>query len=689
MNHICLDEFENLQFTFDENNFEHKSELERFLKISEFEKIGNKWIFPVTFDEVKFFKKIKSVIKKCSKLNILLNICKKLSKLIETVTSDISFNDVLSGGLKIKNICSVCDKEWKKHDDDQLKDCQKKYHPNISPNFQRKLNPEQKKSVAHLLHMGNAANFSVPGSGKTTITYAALSRWLDDGIINKILVIGPTPSFFPWEDEYRACFGKEPNSLRPNGSDVSKLAKLDGYQMFLMHFATVMHKTEKIIEFLKKPENNVAVIIDESHNIKNIDDDAKWSAAITQIAPFAKRKIILSGTPMPNRAADLWIQINFLWPHENLLGSRRNFKRNTDKHGIRDWQSIIDPLFTRVTKKDLGLEQPKFEYYHVDLQTKQQEIYNVVAERTLNEIYNFKSRHKLQRFRKARLMRMLQVASNPSLLYDQSEEFNLESQCGLSSTLPPSIQTIDPDIYEKIKNYSKTEQIPSKLVQTANLTKKLMANGEKVIIWSNFVRNIKIFQNQLLKEENPIVIHGEISRNNLVEENRDKSIKKFKDDPDPCVLIATPPSLSESVSLHINENRKRVCNHAIYLDRNYNAAQYVQSMDRIHRVGMDLSDDSSFSIEFEDLGVKKERKFKRNQIYYHFIIANNTIDETIHDRLEQKFRSMNEALNDDWPQTLDYDGNSVNISNNSAKNDLISLVTHLKNSVDKSSNNDD
>ena len=57
---------------------------------------------------------------------------------------------------------------------------------------------------------------------------------------------------------------------------------------------------------------------------------------------------------MPNSTADLWIQINFLWPHENLLGSRRNFKRNTDRHGIRDWKSIIDPLFTRVTKKDLG-----------------------------------------------------------------------------------------------------------------------------------------------------------------------------------------------------------------------------------------------------------------------------------------------------------------------------------------------
>lgn len=683
LNSFCLDGFENLEFKFEERpRTPEEKELERFLKIADFELDDDGvWIFATTLNQVKFIKKADSIIKKCIKLDVELDVCNKLSEMIDVAKNDISFKDVLPGGKKIKDFCPICDQKWNNHDEQQLTHCQKKYHPNISPNFKRTLNDEQKKSVDHLLHMGNSANFSVPGSGKTTITYAALSRWMDDGVINKILVIGPTASFFPWEDEYRECFGKDPDVLRPTGSDVDKLEKLD-YEMFLMHFATVMNKTEKIIDFLKKPENNVVVIIDESHNIKNIDDDAKWATAIRQIAPFAKRKIILSGTPMPNGAKDLWVQINFLWPYENLLGLSRNFKKNTDRHGIRDWKSTIDPLFTRITKQDLGLNKPEFQYYHVNLNPDQQEIYNAIAESTLKEIESYSSKHKIQEYRKARLIRMLQVASNPSLLYEQKEEFNLESQCGMSSTLPSSIQSQDTDIYKKIKNFSKEGQIPAKLVQTAELAKKLMANGEKVIIWSNFVTNIRIFENQLLKDQNPIVIYGDISRDVDKEENRDKSIKKFKNSPNPCVLIATPPALSESVSLHINEKKERVCNHAIYLDRNYNAAQYVQSMDRIHRVNMDLSDDSSFTIEVEDSGVKKERTFRRDRVYYHFIIANNTIDESIHDRLKTKFENMNSALNDSWPQTLDYDGNSVIVSDNSANNDLISLVTNLKNSVD-------
>ena len=69
-------------------------------------------------------------------------------------------------------------------------------------------------------------------------------------------------------------------------------------------------------------------------------------------------------------------------------------------------------------------------------------------------------------------------------------------------------------------------------------------------------------------------------------------------------------------------------------------------------------------------------------ILKNFIIANNTIDESIHDRLKTKFENMNSALNDSWPQTLDYDGNSVIVSANSANNDLISLVSNLKNTVD-------
>ena len=44
---------------------------------------------------------------------------------------------------------------------------------------------------------------------------------------------------------------------------------------------------------------------------------------------------------------------------------------------------------------------------------------------------------------------------------------------------------------------------------------------------------------------------------------------------------ANPAAAGEGISLHT------VCHHAIYVDRSFNATEFMQSMDRIHRYGLD------------------------------------------------------------------------------------------------------
>ena len=85
------------------------------------------------------------------------------------------------------------------------------------------------------------------------------------------------------------------------------------------------------------------------------------------------------------------------------------------------------------------------------------------------------------------------------------------------------------------------------------------------------------------------------------------------------VLVANPAACGEGISLH------KVCHHAIYLDRNYNAAQYLQSEDRIHRLGL-----------------------KKNQhTYVEIVCCKNSIDVSVHDRLRRKVARMADVLNDD------------------------------------------
>ena len=104
------------------------------------------------------------------------------------------------------------------------------------------------------------------------------------------------------------------------------------------------------------------------------------------------------------------------------------------------------------------------------------------------------------------------------------------------------------------------------------------------------------------------------------------------------------------------EVKKKVCSNAIYLERNYNGAQFMQSMDRIHRLGM-----------------KQDTK-----VVYHCIIGKRTIDEKIDERLWEKWADINDALNDSWPRILDYDGTSEFITREESDKDFKSLVDHLK-----------
>lgn len=606
-----------------------------------------KFVLKKSGDQVKFFNTAKAFVKyfsdnpKFGKLEVSDEIQRNLED--KQQETDL-FEEALQKGQEVKN-----------HNFGE---------PVLGSDFKRELKDFQKMSVAHLLAVQNAANFSVPGSGKTTMTYAALSKWIEDGIIEKIMVICPTAAFMPWEDEYEGCFGKKPRVLRVKGEYAEILDNIgDAYDLFILHYHTSNTKRIELMRFLKKYKT--ALIVDESHRIKNPNLGA-WSSAALFLAQYATRRIILSGTPMPNNYQDLWTQITFLWPHDQPLGNQSRYNDYVKKRGLnKEHKETLNALFSRIMKKDLNLPKPEFIPHYVELGDHQRQIYDIIATKTLEEIDSLEEQSRLQRFRMAKMIRLLQSASNPSLLYEMSHEFDVNSplfdspQQMVSAELGFDVDSIDNadlkslPISEKIANYSKLE-IPSKIRKVASLTKELVEKNEKVLIWSSFLLNMKIYQEDVLKEFDPVIINGEISKDPDVVPNRDELVRKFKEDPDCKVLIATPASLGESVSLHKNSKEESVCRNAIYLDRNFNGAQFMQSVDRIHRIGMP-----------NDVFVK-----------YHLIIGKNTIDEQIHKRLWEKWEDMTNALNDPFLQEITFD--VVHESQDEFEKDYNSLVQHLR-----------
>ncbi len=478
------------------------------------------------------------------------------------------------------------------------------------PNFIRNLKPYQIESVKHIVEVENAANFSVPGSGKTTIVYAAYSILKSEGLIDKLFVIGPRSSFMPWEEEYIGCFGETPEVLRITGTKLERNRKYhsaDDYELFLATYHMAYNDLNEIIDLLRKYK--VMVVLDESHNIKRFEG-GHWADEIIKLAPFAKRRVVLTGTPMPHGILDIWTQMTFLWPQKNLLLEREQFKSyiETDKD-LLEIREKLSPLYCRIKKSDLDLPIPEFIRIKIPLSPIQKTIYDAIAVKILHELVKIpEDRMGLRQWRRATLIRLLQAASNPTLLAKYSSEFDI----------PP----MDPSglqISQIIEKYPKYE-IPAKFELTEKLVRKQVSNKQKVIIWTSFIHNIEMLRKKL-EDLSPICIFGDVPRDEdeNAEYNRELLIEDFKTSSTKNVLIANPGATAESISL------QRTCHNAIYFNRTFNGAQYLQSLDRIHRIGLKPNE----------------------KITYTILISENTIEEVVNSRLEEKLQQMLKFLNDD------------------------------------------
>lgn len=134
-----------------------------------------------------------------------------------------------------------------------------------------------------------------------------------------------------------------------------------------------------------------------------------------------------------------------------------------------------------------------------------------------------------------RLLRLVQIASNPALVDD----------------------TYDRE--------------PGKMGYLRDLIQEVYSKGEKCIVWTSFTANADWLQREL-KEFGSCKVHGKMKI-----EDRNRAVSRFKTEPQTGVLIATPGAAKEGLTL-------TVANHVIFYDRSFALDDYLQAQDRIHRI---------------------------------------------------------------------------------------------------------
>jgi len=499
----------------------------------------------------------------------------------------------------------------------------------------RTLYPLQLLSAFHMAFAQNVCNFSVPGSGKTSIVYGAYTYLNslpneDPKYVDKLLIIGPISSFAPWENEYRACFGKAVNSFRISGNnEITRDGKLEHLysskptELTLIFHGGVDSYQSDLIDFLKR--NKTMVVVDEAHRIKN--PEGVWGQSVTEISKYAISRIVLTGTPVPNGYQDIYNLYKFIYPFkfkeilqfhlQNLEDMTKNSLPNSSR--VQRLKDNLSPFFIRIKKGDLKLPPVSEKIIPVNMNVLQREIYDFIESEYIPSFQRDNSATVKDILNRAKLIRLRQASTNPSLLLKPLQESLEEFDPDFKITEDVDEYIDDSEFIERIRNYPKheTPEKFSKIFQLIN--SDILPKNGKVIIWTIFIQNAE--ELQLYLDKNKITSRLLIGK--IEQAQREITIEKFNN-PDNLefqVVIANPFSVAESISLH------KGCHNAIYLERDYNCSNFLQSKDRIHRVG--LSEDQETN--------------------YYYFISKNSVDEVINNRLRIKIERMEEIINDDIP----------------------------------------
>lgn len=459
------------------------------------------------------------------------------------------------------------------------------------PGLRKRLTVEQIENVLCLLDMPNGSNFSVPGAGKTLTTLSLWAVNRNGNAANKLLVICPRSAFESWEWELSDSFTFNASVIRYSGGPVDTTA-----DVVLVNFEQLENSAKLSMFERFVGSQNVHLVIDEAHRIKGGGRSVRWRACRT-ISELADRVDVLTGTPMPNGPADLQALFAVTWPKL----SRRQLNADALSKMKRKTS------FVRTTKAELGLPPVNLKTVIGEPTVLHQQILDALRDRYAG-IFDLSITESQNLARKGRaVMSMLAATSNPGLLV--RKEFN-EIEYGL--TWPPLDIQQDESLGNLIGNYLKHE-IPWKFQFVVDQVGQLAAEHRKVIIWSSFVGNIAALKRYLTKFE-PAVVYG-----GTIQQERELEISRFRSDPNCMVLLTNPQTLGEGISLHME------CNDAIYLDRTYNAGLYLQSLDRIHRLG--LAPDVETNVTF--------------------LTTNSSIDVRIAQRLEVKIANLSLFLDDE------------------------------------------
>lgn len=411
------------------------------------------------------------------------------------------------------------------------------------------MRPYQKDGFDFLCHLTRAKLGGIladdMGLGKTLQTLSWMA-WLRDQQGNNprpTLVICPASVLHNWRREAEKFTPHLKVLVLESGAARHNLRKqIPQHDIIVTNYALLRRDLEALQKF-----SFSAVILDEAQFIKNP------AAQITQSVKQLKsdQRLALTGTPLENRLLDLWSIVDFIQP--GYLGTQEHFHETYQPRGEGNAEQVastqriarrrlaakLRPLMLRRLKKQVAKDLPdrieerrdcdlgdlQRKLYLAELRRSREQVAQIVAEKGLNK----SKMHVL-----AALTRLRQICCHPTLVGNDS----------------PS---------------GKTETL-------FELLEPLLAQGQKVLIFSQFVQMLKVLEGECKLRNIPThILTGETKERQTI-------VQAFQNETQAAVFLLSLRAAGTGLNL-------TTASYVVLYDPWWNPAVEAQAIDRSHRIG--------------------------------------------------------------------------------------------------------
>ncbi len=406
------------------------------------------------------------------------------------------------------------------------------------------LRPYQKDGFDFLCHLSQIKLGGIladdMGLGKTLQTLSWIS-WLlakNAGRPRPALVICPASVLHNWRRESNRFVPHLRVLVLESGAARHNLRKqIPEHDVIVTNYALLRRDLAALQKF-----DFQAIVLDEAQFIKN--PAAQVTQSVKQLK--ASQRLALTGTPLENRMLDLWSIVDFVQP--GYLGTQADFTENYEPKGDdinaqkiarRRLSAKLRPLMLRRLKKQVAKDLPDRIEERRDcvLSDDQRKLYLAELRRSREQIMQTVAQHGVGKSKihvLAALTRLRQICCHPQLVGN-------DTASGKTETL---FELLEP----------------------------LLAQGQKVLVFSQFVQMLRLIETECKTRQMPThILTGETK-------DRQEVVNGFQNDPNASVFLLSLRAAGTGLNL-------TTASYVVLYDPWWNPAVEAQAIDRSHRIG--------------------------------------------------------------------------------------------------------